>query len=81
MGRPRKRHAATAEFRNRVTIAADARLVGTWWRCRRHGLTQDPIILAGIPYCRDDDCAERVLLAHSAMAESLSPRGWNECDR
>jgi hypothetical protein len=44
--------------------AADGQLVGTWWRCRRHGLTVDPLTLGGcaVPYCPNSSCVEVLLL-------------------
>lgn len=59
-------------------VESDRDLVGTWWRCMTHGLTQDPIILGGKSYCPCEDCTETVILVHSVLQDrAKNRRGWN----
>ena len=60
-------------------LPEDNDLVGTWWRCKTHALTQDPILLGGLTYCPADDCTELVVLVHSALQDrEKNRRGWND---
>lgn len=60
-------------------LPEDSKLAGTWWRCARHGLTQDPILLGGRSYCPVDDCAGAANLVHSVLQDkSEDKRGWND---
>jgi hypothetical protein len=60
-------------------LPEDKELTGTWWRCKTHALTQDPILLGGLTYCPDDDCTELVVLVHSALQDrEKERRGWND---
>lgn len=65
------------DFRTPAVRAADAKLDGTWWRCRLHGLTFDAVILGGAAYCPDDGCLEKMIVAHSVMEERTEPGAWN----
>lgn len=49
------------DFRTKAQRNEDAKLVGTWWRCPTHGLTEEPLLMAGHPFCPEDVC-DRVLL-------------------
>ena len=71
---PRKRR------RERVGLLPEDRLLtGTWWRCTKHGLTQDPILLGGCTYCPVDSCAQMAVLVHSALQDKPEGRrGWND---
>ena len=60
------------DFRDADTRRADAQLVGLWYRCPVHGLTQDPILLGYVPYCPADPCTEALLLVHHAQAATKS---------
>ena len=55
------------EFRTVEQKSADAELIGTWWRCPDHGLTDGPILLSSIAYCPTDACPSQVKLVHSAI--------------
>lgn len=52
------------DFRDKATRIADSKLSGTWWRCGSHGLTQDAIVLGGLPYCPDTFCRQVCIVAH-----------------
>lgn len=52
-------------------------LIGAWWRCPAHGLTEEPVVLGGIAYCRDAWCSERIPLVHSAL-DDRPEANWNE---
>lgn len=71
---PRKRR------RERVGLLPEDRtLVGTWWRCPLHGLTEDPILLGGRTYCPVDACDQPSFLVHSALQDKPEGRrGWND---
>lgn len=55
------------EFRTSDEISTDNQLVGTWWRCPGHGLTDGPILLSSIAYCPTEDCPSQVKLVHSSI--------------
>lgn len=55
------------EFRTEEQIESDTNLIGTWWRCPTHELTEAPILLGSVAYCPQDDCDEKVKLVHSAI--------------
>jgi hypothetical protein len=60
-------------------LPEDRLLMGTWWRCLRHGLTQDPILLGGRTYCPMDDCEQSAILVHSTLQDRPEgKRGWND---
>jgi hypothetical protein len=71
---PRKRK------RERVgVLPEDKDLLGTWWRCHDHGLTQDPILLGGRSYCPVEECGSVANLVHSVLQDkSEAKRGWND---
>jgi len=71
---PRKRK------RERVgVLPEDKDLMGTWWRCLSHGLTQEPILLGGRSYCPVEDCSSPANLVHSVLQDkSETKRGWND---
>lgn len=56
----------------------DAALTGTWWRCRTHGLTQDPVILGGFAFCADDACTEEIPLVASPVFARAKRADWND---
>ncbi len=71
---PRKRKRERKDL-----LPEDRILVGTWWRCSAHGLTQDPILLGGRTYCPRDECSETAILVHSALQDKPeNKRGWND---
>ena len=39
------------DFRNDDQRKADRKLVGTWWRCPSHGVTDSPVLLSSVAYC------------------------------
>ena len=55
------------DFRTEEQIAADEQLIGTWWRCPVHELTDGPILLSSVAYCPTDDCPSQVKLVHSSI--------------
>ncbi len=55
------------DFRSEDQRKADKRLVGTWWRCKEHELTDSPILLGHVAYCPTDNCSHQVKLVHSAI--------------
>lgn len=55
------------EFRTEEQIDTDQSLIGTWWRCPDHELTDAPILLGSVAYCPSDECDSKVLLVHSAI--------------
>ena len=55
------------DFRSDEQKETDKALIGTWWRCREHALTEEPILLGQVAYCPKDDCNEQVRLVHSAI--------------
>ena len=55
------------DFRNDDQRRADRKLVGTWWRCPSHGVTDSPILLSSVAYCPTETCAAQVKLVHSAI--------------
>ncbi len=55
------------DFRSEDQKTADERLVGTWWRCATHRLTEAPILLGSIAYCPNDECSNQVKLVHSSI--------------
>ena len=60
-------------------VATDRNLKGTWWRCRRHALTQDPIHLGGKTYCPEFECELEANLVHSSIHDNEEKkRGWND---
>ena len=72
MPRKRKRERTGVE-------PGDEDLVGTWWRCPVHGLTQAPILLGGLTYCPADRCTAIATLVHSALQDrDKNKRGWND---
>ncbi len=60
-------------------LPEDRTLIGTWWRCLQHGLTQDPILLGGRTYCPAETCEQMAILVHSALQDKPEGRrGWND---
>jgi len=55
------------DFRTEDQTKQDEKLIGTWWRCPDHGLTDGPILLSSIAYCPTDTCPSQVKLVHSAI--------------
>ncbi len=55
------------DFRTEDQKNADTELVGTWWRCKDHALTDGPILLGHVAYCPSDGCPHQVKLVHSAI--------------
>ena len=55
------------DFRSEDQRKTDRKLVGTWWRCPTHGVTDLPILLSSVAYCPAEDCASQVKLVHSAI--------------
>lgn len=55
------------DFRNDDQRKSDRKLVGTWWRCPSHGITDVPILLSSFAYCPFEGCANQVKLVHSAI--------------
>jgi len=55
------------DFRTDDQKQADQGLIGTWWRCESHELTDAPILLGHVAYCPNDDCPNQVKLVHSAI--------------
>ena len=55
------------DFRTEEQKVADNGLVGTWWRCPDHELTDEPILLGHVAYCPEDACPNQVKLVHSAI--------------
>lgn len=55
------------DFRTDSQKHEDKQLVGTWWRCQDHELTDSPILLGHVAYCPSDGCAHQVKLVHSAI--------------
>jgi hypothetical protein len=55
------------EFRNTQQMQHDEQLVGTWWRCPSHGITDGPILLSSVAYCPEDECPSQVKLVHSSI--------------
>ena len=55
------------DFRTDDQKQADKGLVGTWWRCQDHELTDTPILLGHVAYCPSDGCSNQVKLVHSAI--------------
>ena len=55
------------DFRTEDQKKADQNLVGTWWRCMEHELTDAPILLGHVAYCPSDGCPNQVKLVHSAI--------------
>ncbi len=55
------------EFRTEDQVTADEALIGTWWRCPEHTLTDAPILLAHVAYCPAEACTSQVKLVHSAI--------------
>ena len=55
------------DFRNDDQRKNDRKLVGTWWRCPNHGVTDSPVLLSSVAYCPTDTCAAQVKLVHSAI--------------
>jgi hypothetical protein len=74
------------DFRTKDQVAADLTLVGTWWRCRVHGLLEDAVCLGGAPFCPDADCNLQVLvvcsgrLAHE-VETTQATWGWSPHQR
>lgn len=64
-------HKDHAPWRTSEQRGVDGVLRGTWWRCRVHGLTQDPIILGSVAYCAADPCDEKAALVSSAIHEGV----------
>lgn len=56
----------TTDFRTDEQRAADRGLLGTWWRCPVHGLTEEAIPVGDYLYCAADPCEHRVIVAHSS---------------
>jgi len=46
--------------------AADAVLEGLHWRCPRHGVTDDALLLGSVAYCPAEGCIERALLVQTS---------------
>jgi len=55
------------DFRTEDQKTADQGLIGTWWRCESHELTDAPILLGHVAYCPNDGCPNQVKLVHSAI--------------
>ena len=55
------------DFRTDEQKRADQKLIGTWWRCQEHALTDSPILLGHVAYCPKDGCQHQVKLVHSAI--------------
>ena len=55
------------DFRSEDQKKADQALIGTWWRCESHELTDEPILLGHVAYCPTDACPNQVKLVHSAI--------------
>jgi hypothetical protein len=64
----------------------DKKLDGAHWRCRTHGVTDEPLLLhtteglkSGVrPYCTDPDCNEPLLLVRRALdGKKTTPPEWN----
>ena len=55
------------DFRTAEQLKVDEALLGTWWRCPDHGLTDAPILLSSVAYCPDDECDSQVKLVHSSI--------------
>lgn len=54
-----------SDWRTDAQRTHDGGLLGTWWRCRTHGLTDDATILGVVAYCPADDCTQVALLVCS----------------
>jgi len=69
-----------ADFRDAATKAADAALVGTWWRCEEHGLTDAPVGLGSVWYCAHDPCERQVLPVGGATRDinKIDKSAWNK---
>lgn len=60
-------------------LPEDSTLMGSWWRCSSHGLTQEPILLGGRSYCPRDRCSGLANLVHSVLQDKdENKRGWND---
>ena len=57
-------------------LAEDATLRGTWFRCRLHGATVDPLLVGSVAYCREVDCVETLVVV-SSVARETTPQTWN----
>lgn len=67
----------SADWRTDAQRTHDGGLLGTWWRCRTHGLTDDATILGVVAYCPADDCTQVVLLVCSGRQEDpLAGNSW-----
>ena len=55
------------DFRTDEQKRDDKDLVGTWWRCKDHAITDGPILLGHVAYCPSDGCPNQVKLVHSAI--------------
>lgn len=55
------------DFRTEDQKQEDQDLLGTWWRCESHALTDAPILLGQVAYCPNDGCPNQVKLVHSAI--------------
>lgn len=77
MPRRRTDQVKPEDFRTPAERRADRALGGVLYRCRAHGLTDEPVILGGVPYCPREDCEARVLLAASPIFGRTERRTWN----
>ncbi len=55
------------EFRTEDQQTHDQGLIGTWWRCPVHELTEAPILLSSVAYCPQEECDSQVKLVHSSI--------------
>ena len=55
------------DFRTEDQKKSDTDLIGTWWRCQEHELTDAPILLGSVAYCPTDGCPMQVKLVHSSI--------------
>jgi len=53
-------------------FALDQALKGVWWRCPKHGTTQEAQVMSSAisepaAYCSDPECLQRVVLVHTSF--------------
>ncbi len=53
------------DFRTAAERESDRKLVGTWWRCQRHGLVASPLMMAGYAFCPMEICDKKLLVVSS----------------
>lgn len=59
--------------------AIEKDLKGLWFRCEQGHLTDNPIYLAHLIYCPNDDCAATTKVVHSVADDkkAMTPSEWN----